>query len=150
MEEPSREGHREVATLYPQSTLDERDFVVESLREKSPPARAALHFVARGDRREGGRRDHGFIAKLKGFDAHAKPQAHLIKKTAEGGLVSLVGFAYGGAFRALRAICAQTRHHDGVDVTRDEPELGVDNVYPGFPCQLLSLDALDVSGVIAG
>ena len=35
----------------------------------------------------------GFIAKLKGFDAHAKPQAHLTKKTAEGGLVSLVGFA---------------------------------------------------------
>ena len=92
----------------------------------------------------------GFIAKLKGFDAHAKPQAHLTKKTAEGGLVSLVGFALMAVLflSELFAYMVPKRVTTmGVDVTRDELlRISVDITYPGLPCQLLSLDALDVSG----
>ena len=64
----------------------------------------------------------GFIAKLKGFDAHAKPQAHLTKKTAEGGLVSLVGFALMAVLflSELFAYMVPKRVTTmGVDVTRD-------------------------------
>ena len=151
----SREGHREVATLYPpidafltNATKSSRAFARSHryrirARAASTPSRAAIGAKPVGA-------TMGFIAKLKGFDAHAKPQAHLTKKTAEGGLVSLVGFALMAVLflSELFAYMVPKRVTTmGVDVTRDELlRISVDITYPGLPCQLLSLDALDVSG----
>jgi len=92
----------------------------------------------------------GFMAKLKAFDAYVKPEAHLTRKTTSGAIVSLVGYALMailflfelGTYLAPRRVTTM-----GVDVTRDELlPINLDMTFPGLPCQIISLDALDASG----
>ena len=92
----------------------------------------------------------GFMTKLKAFDAYVKPEAHLTRKTTSGASVSLVGYALMailflfelGTYLAPRRVTTM-----GVDVTRDELlPINLDMTFPGLPCQIISLDALDASG----
>tara|TARA_B110000977_G_scaffold165743_2_gene213184 strand:+ start:14114 stop:15247 length:1134 start_codon:yes stop_codon:yes gene_type:complete len=92
----------------------------------------------------------GFLAKLKGFDAYVKPEAHLTRKTTSGAIVSLVGYALMailflselGTYLSPRRVTTM-----GVDITRDELlQINLDITFPGLPCQIISLDALDASG----
>jgi hypothetical protein len=91
-----------------------------------------------------------FLSKLKGFDAYVKPDAHLTRKTTSGAIVSLVGYALmtilflSELFTYLTPRRVTTM---GVDVTRDELlRINLDMTFPGLPCQIISLDALDASG----
>lgn len=92
----------------------------------------------------------GILARLKGFDAYNRPEAHLTRKTVSGAIVSIVGVTlmvllFG--FELVEYVKPQRVTTMGVDVTRDELlTIHVDMTYPGLPCQVLSLDALDVSG----
>ena len=92
----------------------------------------------------------GFLAKLKAFDAYVKPEAHLTRKTTSGAIVSLVGYALMAILFLFELVTYLTPRRVttmGVDVTRDELlRINLDMTFPGLPCQIISLDALDASG----
>ena len=92
----------------------------------------------------------GLLAKLKAFDAYVKPEAHLTRKTTSGAIVSLVGYALMAIlflFELATYLTPRRVTTMGVDVTRDELlRINLDMTFPGLPCQIISLDALDASG----
>jgi len=91
-----------------------------------------------------------FLSRLKGFDAHARPQAHLTRKTTAGAVVTLCGLGL-MAILFLHELAGYLLPERvvtmGVDSTRNELlRIDVDMSFPGLPCHVLSLDALDASG----
>ena len=91
-----------------------------------------------------------FLSRLKGFDAHARPQAHLTRKTTAGAVVTLCGLGL-MAILFLHELAGYLLPERvvtmGVDSTRNELlRIDVDMSFPGLPCHVLTLDALDASG----
>lgn len=87
---------------------------------------------------------------LKNFDAFPHAEEHLTQKTPSGAIVSLVGlvimvtlFVHELGFY----LTTVTTHQMAVDHTQRETlPIHINMTFPSLPCQILSVDAIDVSG----
>lgn len=90
------------------------------------------------------------LQALKNFDAFPHAEEHLTSKTSSGAIVSLVGlvimvtlFIYELTFY----LTTVTVHQMAVDHTQGETlPIHINMTFPALPCQILSVDAIDMSG----
>ncbi|KAH7433939.1 hypothetical protein KP509_07G093800 [Ceratopteris richardii] len=87
---------------------------------------------------------------LKNFDAFPHAEDHLTQKTSSGAIVSLVGLLIMLTLfvHELQFYLTTVRIHEmAVDHTQGETlPIHINMTFPGLPCQILSVDAMDVSG----
>ncbi|KAK3252848.1 hypothetical protein CYMTET_37876 [Cymbomonas tetramitiformis] len=87
---------------------------------------------------------------IKSIDAYARAEDHLTQQTVSGALVSVVGITLMSILLAneFNAFLTPYRSYEmAVDVTRGEKlEIHLNMTFPRLPCQVFSLDALDMSG----
>lgn len=87
---------------------------------------------------------------LKNFDAFPHAEDHLTLKTPSGALVSLVGLVIMGTLfihELMFYLTTVTTHQMAVDHTQGETlPIHINITFPALPCQILSVDAIDVSG----
>ncbi|KAK9814049.1 hypothetical protein WJX73_010584 [Symbiochloris irregularis] len=94
------------------------------------------------------------LGKLKSISAYARAESHLIQQTNYGAIVTLFGVCLAIALftsEAVEHFRPYTLTTMGVDTVRDQHLYVEFNMsFPALPCQALSLDASDVSGILGG
>lgn len=90
------------------------------------------------------------IQALKNLDAFPRAEEHLTQKTPSGAIVSIIGlFIMTTLFiHELRYyLTTNTIHEMSVDVKRGETlPIHINMTFPSIPCEILSVDAIDMSG----
>ncbi|KAI4295070.1 hypothetical protein MLD38_021548 [Melastoma candidum] len=92
----------------------------------------------------------GVKQALKSIDAFPRAEDHLLLKTQSGALVSIVGLVIMGILflHELRYyFTTYTVHQMSVDLKRGETlPIHINITFPSLPCDVLSVDAIDMSG----
>ncbi|CAN6574031.1 hypothetical protein ACFX13_046690 [Malus domestica] len=87
---------------------------------------------------------------LKSLDAFPRAEEHLLQKTQSGALVSVVGLLIMATLfvHELRYyLTTYTVHQMAVDLKRGETlPIHINMTFPALPCDVLSVDAIDMSG----
>ncbi|KAK4782750.1 hypothetical protein SAY86_007124 [Trapa natans] len=92
----------------------------------------------------------GIKQALKSLDAFPRAEDHLLQKTQSGALVSIVGLAIMATLflhELKYYLTTYTVHQMSVDLTRGETlPIHINMTFPSLPCDVLSVDAIDMSG----
>lgn len=92
----------------------------------------------------------GLMQALKSLDAFPRAEEHLLQKTKSGAFVSIVGLVIMATlfFHELTYyISTYTIHQMEVDLKRGETlPIHINMTFPSLPCDVLSVDAIDMSG----
>ncbi|XWS30095.1 hypothetical protein CRYUN_Cryun24cG0088600 [Craigia yunnanensis] len=92
----------------------------------------------------------GMKQAIKSLDAFPRTEDHLLQKTQSGALVSIVGLAIMATlfFHELTYyLTTYTVHQMSVDLKRGETlPIHINMTFPSLPCDVLSVDAIDMSG----
>ncbi|XP_021907303.1 endoplasmic reticulum-Golgi intermediate compartment protein 3 [Carica papaya] len=92
----------------------------------------------------------GVKQALKSLDAFPRAEEHLLQKTQSGAIVSLLGLAIMATLflHELRYyLTTYTVHQMSVDLKRGETlPIHINMTFPSLPCDVLSVDAIDMSG----
>ncbi|GLT49012.1 hypothetical protein SLA2020_225980 [Shorea laevis] len=92
----------------------------------------------------------GVKQAIKSLDAFPRAEDHLLQKTQSGALVSVVGLVIMAILflHELRYyITTYTVHQMSVDLKRGETlPIHINMTFPSLPCDVLSVDAIDMSG----
>ncbi|XP_024032147.1 endoplasmic reticulum-Golgi intermediate compartment protein 3 isoform X2 [Morus notabilis] len=92
----------------------------------------------------------GVRQALKSLDAFPRAEEHLLQKTRSGALVSIVGLVIMAMLfmHELRYyLTTYTVHQMSVDLKRGETlPIHINVTFPSLPCDVLSVDAIDMSG----
>lgn len=87
---------------------------------------------------------------LKHFDAFPHAEDHLISKTPSGAIVSIIGLLIMVTLfihELMFYLTPVTIHEMSVDHTQGETlPIHINMTFPALPCQILSVDAIDMSG----
>ncbi|KAJ7554843.1 hypothetical protein O6H91_05G011800 [Diphasiastrum complanatum] len=90
------------------------------------------------------------VQTLKYLDAFPRAEEHLTQRTPSGAVVSILGLLIMATLfvHELRFyLTINTVHQMSVDVQRGEKlPIHINMTFPSLPCQILSVDALDMSG----
>ncbi|XP_023549502.1 endoplasmic reticulum-Golgi intermediate compartment protein 3 isoform X2 [Cucurbita pepo subsp. pepo] len=92
----------------------------------------------------------GLKQAIKSLDAFPRAEEHLLQKTQTGALVSVVGLVIMATLflHELRYyLTTYTVHQMSVDLRRGETlPIHINMTFPSLPCDVLSVDAIDMSG----
>ncbi|KAM7251126.1 hypothetical protein ACFE04_023009 [Oxalis oulophora] len=92
----------------------------------------------------------GVKQAIKSMDAFPRAEEHLLQKTQSGALVSIVGLVIMATLflHELRYyLTTYTVHQMSVDLKRGETlPIHINMTFPSLPCDVLSVDAIDMSG----
>ncbi|XP_074557529.1 uncharacterized protein LOC141813460 [Curcuma longa] len=92
----------------------------------------------------------GRFQSLRNFDAFPRAEEHLLQKTYSGAIVSIVGIAVMVTLFVHEMqyyLTTYTVHQMSVDVKRGENlPIHINITFPSLPCEVLSVDAIDMSG----
>ncbi|MBA0714710.1 hypothetical protein Golax_013669 [Gossypium laxum] len=92
----------------------------------------------------------GVRQAIKNLDAFPRAEEHLLLKTQSGALVSIVGLVIMATlfFHELTYyLSTYTVHQMSVDLKRGETlPIHINMTFPSLPCDVLSVDAIDMSG----
>lgn len=92
----------------------------------------------------------GLKQVLKNIDAFPRAEEHLTQKTPSGAIVSVIGLIIMATLfiHELKFyLTTKTVHEMSVDVKRGENlPIHINMTFPSIPCQILSVDAIDMSG----
>ncbi|VFQ90915.1 unnamed protein product [Cuscuta campestris] len=92
----------------------------------------------------------GVKQAIKAIDAFPRAEEHLLQKTKSGALVSIVGLVIMATLflHELRYyLTTNTVHQMAVDLKRGETlPIHINMSFPSLPCDVLSVDAIDMSG----
>ncbi|KAL4352660.1 hypothetical protein GQ457_06G034320 [Hibiscus cannabinus] len=92
----------------------------------------------------------GLKQTIKSLDAFPRAEEHLLQKTQSGALVSVVGLVIIAMlfFHELTYyLSTYTVHQMSVDLKRGETlPIHINMTFPSLPCDVLSVDAIDMSG----
>uniref|UniRef100_A0A803QIJ1 Endoplasmic reticulum-Golgi intermediate compartment protein 3 n=2 Tax=Cannabis sativa TaxID=3483 RepID=A0A803QIJ1_CANSA len=92
----------------------------------------------------------GLKQAIKSLDAFPRAEDHLLQKTQSGALVSIVGLIIMATLflHELRYyLTTYTVHEMSVDLKRGETlPIHINMTFPALPCDVLSVDAIDMSG----
>ncbi|KAJ8759752.1 hypothetical protein K2173_009853 [Erythroxylum novogranatense] len=92
----------------------------------------------------------GLKQAVKSLDAFPRAEEHLLQKTRSGALVSVVGLVIMATlfFHELTYyLSTYTVHQMAVDMKRgDTLPIHINMTFPSLPCDVLSVDAIDLSG----
>lgn len=92
----------------------------------------------------------GVKQALKSIDAFPRAEEHLLQKTRSGAVVSILGLIIMATLflHELRYyLTTYTVHQMSVDLTRGETlPIHINMTFPSLPCDVLSVDAIDMSG----
>ncbi|KAK8672714.1 hypothetical protein V6N13_111078 [Hibiscus sabdariffa] len=87
---------------------------------------------------------------IKSLDAFPRAEEHLLQKTQSGALVSIVGLVIMATLfihELTYYLAIYTVHEMSVDLTRGETlPIHINMTFPSLPCDVLSVDAIDMSG----
>ncbi|EPS71314.1 hypothetical protein M569_03444, partial [Genlisea aurea] len=87
---------------------------------------------------------------LKSIDAFPRTEDHLLRKTKSGALVSIVGLVVIATLfvhELTYYLTTYTVHQMSVDLKRGETlPIHINMTFPSLPCDVLSVDAIDMSG----
>ncbi|KAG8369170.1 hypothetical protein BUALT_Bualt15G0123400 [Buddleja alternifolia] len=91
-----------------------------------------------------------FKQTLKSLDAFPRAEEHLMQKTKSGALVSVVGLVIMATLflhELTYYLSTYTVHQMAVDLKRGETlPIHINMTFPSLPCDVLSVDAIDMSG----
>ncbi|XP_073134451.1 uncharacterized protein [Henckelia pumila] len=91
-----------------------------------------------------------FKQVLKSLDAFPRAEEHLLQKTKSGALVSIVGLVIMATLflhELTFYLSTDTVHEMAVDLKRGETlPIHINMTFPSLPCDVLSVDAIDMSG----
>ncbi|KAG6519853.1 hypothetical protein ZIOFF_016881 [Zingiber officinale] len=92
----------------------------------------------------------GRFQSLRNFDAFPRAEEHLLQKTHSGAIVSIIGIAVMVTLFVHELqyyLTTYTVHQMSVDVKRGENlPIHINITFPSLPCEVLSVDAIDMSG----
>ncbi|XP_022740373.1 endoplasmic reticulum-Golgi intermediate compartment protein 3-like isoform X3 [Durio zibethinus] len=92
----------------------------------------------------------GVKQAIKSLDAFPRAEEHLLQKTQSGALVSIVGLVIMAALfihELTYYLTTYTVHQMSVDLKRGETlPIHINMTFPSLPCDVLSVDAIDMSG----
>lgn len=92
----------------------------------------------------------GLKQVLKNIDAFPRAEEHLTQKTPSGAIVSVIGLIIMATLfiHELKFfLTTKTVHEMSVDVKRGENlPIHINMTFPSIPCEILSVDAIDMSG----
>lgn len=92
----------------------------------------------------------GVKQALKSLDAFPRAEDHLLQKTQSGAFVSIVGLVIMATLfihELKYYLSTYTVHQMAVDLNRGEPlPIHINMSFPSLPCDVLSVDAIDLSG----
>ncbi|XP_057954835.1 uncharacterized protein LOC131148894 [Malania oleifera] len=87
---------------------------------------------------------------LRSLDAFPRAEEHLLQKTQSGALVSIIGLVIMATLFLHELgyyLTTQTVHQMSVDLKRGETlPIHINVTFPSLPCDVLSVDAIDMSG----
>ncbi|KAJ6844794.1 putative endoplasmic reticulum-Golgi intermediate compartment protein 3 [Iris pallida] len=90
------------------------------------------------------------LQSLRNFDAFPRAEEHLLQKTKSGAIVSIVGLAIMATLFVHELkyyLTTYTVHQMSVDLKRGETlPIHINITFPSLPCEVLSVDAIDMSG----
>ncbi|XP_068654991.1 uncharacterized protein [Aristolochia californica] len=90
------------------------------------------------------------LQMLKNFDAFPRAEDHLLQKTQSGAVVSIIGLAIMATLFVHELqyyLTTYTVHQMSVDLKRGETlPIHINITFPSLPCEVLSVDAIDMSG----
>ncbi|KAF3782513.1 hypothetical protein EJ110_NYTH34116 [Nymphaea thermarum] len=90
------------------------------------------------------------LQALRNLDAFPRAEEHLLKKTQSGGVVSMIGLAVMALLfihELKYYLTIEKVHQMSVDVKRGETlPININMTFPSLPCDVLSVDAIDLSG----
>lgn len=90
------------------------------------------------------------LQALKNFDAFPRAEEHLLQKTKSGAVVSIIGLAIMATLFVHELkyyLTTNTVHQMSVDLKRGENlPIHINMTFPSLPCEVLSVDAIDMSG----
>lgn len=90
------------------------------------------------------------LQALKNLDAFPRAEDHLLKKTQSGAVVSVVGLVIMATLFVHELkyyLTTYTVHQMSVDFQRGETlPIHINMTFPSLPCEVLSVDAIDMSG----
>ncbi|KAJ6801006.1 putative endoplasmic reticulum-Golgi intermediate compartment protein 3 [Iris pallida] len=90
------------------------------------------------------------LQSLRNFDAFPRAEEHLLQKTKSGAVVSIVGLAIMATLFVHELkyyLTTYTVHQMSVDLKRGETlPIHINITFPSLPCEVLSVDAIDMSG----
>ncbi|PKA61981.1 Protein disulfide-isomerase 5-4 [Apostasia shenzhenica] len=90
------------------------------------------------------------LQALRNFDAFPRAEEHLLQKTSSGAVVSIIGLSIMATLFVHELkyyLTTYTVHQMSVDVKRGETlPIHVNMTFPALPCEVLSMDAIDLSG----
>ncbi|KAK6937145.1 Endoplasmic reticulum vesicle transporter, C-terminal [Dillenia turbinata] len=92
----------------------------------------------------------GLKQALKSIDAFPRAEEHLLQKTKSGALVSIIGLIIIATLFVHELsyyLTTYTVHQMSVDLKRGETlPIHINMTFPSLPCDVLSVDAIDMSG----
>ncbi|KAF8408768.1 hypothetical protein HHK36_004837 [Tetracentron sinense] len=92
----------------------------------------------------------GMKQALKSLDAFPRAEEHLLQKTQSGAVVSIIGLVIMGTLfmhELKYYLTTYTVHQMSVDLKRGETlPIHINMTFPSLPCDVLSVDAIDMSG----
>lgn len=90
------------------------------------------------------------LQSLKNLDAFPRAEEHLTRKTSSGAVVSVIGLVLMATLfihELKYYLTTNTIHEMSVDVKRGENlPIHINMTFPSIPCEILSVDAIDMSG----
>ncbi|XP_065015902.1 uncharacterized protein LOC135582508 [Musa acuminata AAA Group] len=90
------------------------------------------------------------LQSLRNFDAFPRAEEHLLQKTRSGAVVSIIGLIIMATLFVHELkyyLTTYTVHQMSVDVKRGETlPIHINMTFPSLPCEVLSVDAIDMSG----
>ncbi|KAK7258302.1 hypothetical protein RIF29_23875 [Crotalaria pallida] len=92
----------------------------------------------------------GLKQVIRNLDAFPRAEDHLLQKTPSGALVSVIGIIIMATLflhELSYYLTTYTSHRMSVDLTRGETlPIHINMTFPSLPCDVLSVDAIDMSG----
>ncbi|KAJ0980453.1 hypothetical protein J5N97_008708 [Dioscorea zingiberensis] len=90
------------------------------------------------------------LQALRNFDAFPRAEEHLLQKTKSGAVVSVIGLTIMAILFIHELnyyLTTYTVHQMSVDLKRGETlPIHINMTFPSLPCEVLSVDAIDMSG----
>ncbi|XP_008794432.2 endoplasmic reticulum-Golgi intermediate compartment protein 3 [Phoenix dactylifera] len=90
------------------------------------------------------------LQSLRNIDAFPRAEEHLLKKTHSGAIVSIIGLTIMATLFVHELkyyLTTYTVHQMSVDLKRGETlPIHINMTFPALPCEVLSVDAIDMSG----
>ncbi|KAI0501356.1 hypothetical protein KFK09_016301 [Dendrobium nobile] len=90
------------------------------------------------------------LQALRNFDAFPRAEDHLLQKTFSGAVVSIIGLSIMATLFVHELkyyLTTYTVHQMSVDLERGETlPIHINVTFPSLPCEVLSVDAIDLSG----